>query len=375
MPPEPTNPSIRVHRPRTSPAHPRLTARQAAGGPGEAGAYAGGPDDPAIELLEYEWPDLPPLPTIKDAITRNRVSHGISYLLPVDKGRNSINNRFRTDLRAMFQEPYASDDLQYDDNRVALSSKVHFLSNTGDTKWTREHLNSIPISLNADSEQMRRLYAHSAPTGGTASRRMGIHPHKLRTRSNLYLPLKANMPPELVKLRKEVEDIIKSVKEDDEDFDEQKLMKENALLQTQSTIRLGDTLGTDSQLQTQSTIRLGDTLGTDSQLQPPNQSHRMPSDSEAVRVRPGGGHHLKRDEHMLTSLGTNSLAAKLKSIQVSPQKFNSYDELKASKPPKPKIPESIKSQYLDEDRNQKIWDWLHYGEEMNDFDFFLSVCG
>jgi hypothetical protein len=56
-----------------------------------------------IELLEYEWPDLPPLPNIKDAITRNRVSHGISYLLPVDKGRNSINNRFRTDLRAMFQ--------------------------------------------------------------------------------------------------------------------------------------------------------------------------------------------------------------------------------------------------------------------------------
>nr|KAG5705105.1 hypothetical protein BaRGS_030822 [Batillaria attramentaria] len=170
----------------------RLTARQAAGRPEEAGAgLSDVTEEQDIELLEYEWPDLPPLPTIKDAITRNRVSSGISYLLPVDKGRNSINNRFRTDLRAMFQEPYASDDLQYDDNRVKLSAKVHFLSNTGDTKWSRHHLASIPVHLNADSEKMRRLYAHSAPTGGTASTRMGIDPHKLRTRSNLFLPLKA----------------------------------------------------------------------------------------------------------------------------------------------------------------------------------------
>ena len=59
-----------------------------------------------IELLEYEWPDLPPIPSMKDAVSRRRVSQGISYLLPVDKGRNSINNRFRTDLRAMFQVRY-----------------------------------------------------------------------------------------------------------------------------------------------------------------------------------------------------------------------------------------------------------------------------
>ena len=103
MPAEPGIPSIRIQRPRTSPSPLRLTARQAAGRPEEAGAGLGGHDEHEIELLEYEWPDLPPLPTIKDAITRNRVSHGISYLLPVDKGRNSINNRFRTDLRAMFQ--------------------------------------------------------------------------------------------------------------------------------------------------------------------------------------------------------------------------------------------------------------------------------
>ena len=92
----------------------------------------------------------------------------------------------------ILQEPYASDDLQYDDNRVKLSAKVHFLSNTVDTKWTRAHLTSIPVHLNADSEGARKLYVHSAPAGGASSRRMGIDPNKLRKRSNLFLPVKAS---------------------------------------------------------------------------------------------------------------------------------------------------------------------------------------
>lgn len=186
------------------------------------------------------------------------------------------------------QEPYASDDLQYDDNRVTLSSKVHFLSNTGDTKWTRQHLHSIPVSLNADSEKMRRLYARSAPTGGTASRRMGIDPHKLRTRSNLYLPLKASVPPELVKLRKEVEEIIKSVQEDNEDFDERQLLKENALLQTQSSQRPGDSI-------------------TNGEHVPHPPHHHS-----------GGG---KEGPGVPGSQVTHTLAAKLQSIQVSPDRY------------------------------------------------------
>ena len=56
-------------------------------------------------------------------------------------------------------------------------------------------------------------------------------------------------------------------------------------------------------------------------------------------------------------------------------RFQSYAELKATKPPKPQIPESLKSQFLDDQQNQQIWEWLHHGEEMSDFDFFLSVCG
>ncbi|XP_012943599.1 uncharacterized protein LOC106013154 [Aplysia californica] len=205
-----------VRRPRTSPGFlltgsRKLSVQQAVSHDDEP--YAEEEDEAdQIELLEYEWPDLPPIPSMKDAVSRRRVSQGISYLLPVDKGRNSINNRFRTDLRAMFQEPYASDDLQYDDNRVQLSAKVHFLSNTADTKWTRELLTSIPTLLNADCEGARKLYVHSAPAGGASSRRMGIDPSKLRKRSNLFLPVKATkaqVSPEIVRLREEAAEIIK----------------------------------------------------------------------------------------------------------------------------------------------------------------------
>jgi hypothetical protein len=61
---------------------------------------------------------------MKDAITREKVSKGISYLLPIDKAKNSIDNKYRTDLRAMFQEPYATDDLGYDDSKIKLSAQL-----------------------------------------------------------------------------------------------------------------------------------------------------------------------------------------------------------------------------------------------------------
>ena len=206
------------------------------------------------------------------------------------------------------QEPYASDDLQYDDNRVKLSSKVHFLSNTGDTKWTKQHLSAIPVNLNADSEKLRRLYARSAPSGGTASRRMGLD---LRTRSTLYLPLKATVPPELVKLRKEVEEIIKSVQEDDEDFDEQELLKENALLQTKSSVTAAPPRG-------------GDAVNSDHQHSHHHHHHQRHQSGEPAeaggRVRHGAGAPAGKDGSLLPSLGNHPLAAKLQSIQVSPDR-------------------------------------------------------
>jgi hypothetical protein len=58
-----------------------------------------------------------------------------------------------------------------------------------------------------------------------------------------------------------------------------------------------------------------------------------------------------------------------------PRRYNSYEELKNAKPPKPKMPDTLKSQFLNDEQNQEIWDWLHHGEELSEFEYFLSVCG
>ncbi|PVD30861.1 hypothetical protein C0Q70_10136 [Pomacea canaliculata] len=331
--------SLRGRRPGTSCSLRRTSARQKSG---DKLKENGNPrtDDASqgheIELLEYEWPDLPPLPALKDAVTRSRVSFGISYLLPVDKGRNSINNHFRTDLRAMFQEPYASDDLRYDDGRVKLSAAVHFLCNTSATKWTRRHLQSVPVILNAESEKARQLYCRSAPSSGVASQRMGIDPLKLRTRSNLFRPLKAAVPPELIKLRKEVEEIVRSVQEEVEALEEQKI----AATQPAALVPSRD--------QDPSAPEAG--------------GNRVQAEACAVIVDKDG------------SVGAIPESTKQVS-QTSPGKYETYEILKAAKPPKPLLPDSIKSQYLSAEKSQDIWEWLHHGEEQSDFDFFLSVCG
>ena len=278
-----------------------------------------------VELLEYEWPDLPPIPDMKDAITRNKVSRGISYLLPVDKGKNSINNRYRTDLRAMFQEPYSNDNpLGFDEGKVKLCAKVHFDTNSSDTKWSRRHLSAIPLSLNSESENIRRLYARSAPAGG--SRGAGFNVEKMKTRSSLYLPMKTKAHPEALKLRKEVEQIIKSVQEDGDDDDD--YYKEK----------------TEEEVTENSNL--------------------------------GGSKHLKYRESMGNiSVCSSHYAFKPGRLKLTADKFSSYDQLRTAKPPKPTIPDVFKSRFLSPVKNQEIWEWLHYGEEMTEFEYFLSVCG
>ncbi|RUS90961.1 hypothetical protein EGW08_001265 [Elysia chlorotica] len=300
-----TSPGVLPTRPRPDSVQQAVTA--------EDQAVPDGEEEEHFELLEYEWPDLPPIPSMKDAVSRSRVSRGISYLLPVDKGRNSINNRFRTDLRAMFQEPYASDDLQYDDNRVKLSAKVHFLSNSADTRWTPQLLRTIPTQLNADSDAVRKLYVHSAPSGGRG--RVGIDPGKLRKRSNLYLPVKASkaqVSPEIVKLREEAAAIIKQGLSYDEDMN-----PESTSNQRRATLTVTKTLAPS---------------GTQPGFFPSN-------------------------------------------VRAQQHSFSTYDELRSAQAPRPVIPKEIESPFLTADLNQSIWEWLHYGESMSEFDYFLSVCG
>ena len=78
------------------------------------------------ELLEYEWPDLPPLEQFREALARGRISKGVNYLLPVDKTKNSVEGVFRTDLRTMFKEPYLADGDGYSEDKIRRLSKFHF---------------------------------------------------------------------------------------------------------------------------------------------------------------------------------------------------------------------------------------------------------
>ena len=315
MPGDIASPDLRFARPKTSPSvHPQKNGTRP-----ETGA---GSEEYHVELLEYEWPDLPPIPQMKDAITRKRVSKGISYILPIDKSQISINNHYRTDLRAMFQEPYASDKLRFDENKLKLSAKIHFDTNTGDTKWTKSLLKSVPVEINSESEKVRRLYARSAPAGG--SRRSDFDLDQMKTRSNLYLPMKTRAHPEAMKLRKEVEQIIQSVQEDGEDYSDDRF----------------------------------------------KQTEEDVSTAKVSMARPSLAPHMTRDS-MVSSASTHNKPR----LKLTADRFSSYEQFQKTKPPKPQIPDLLKSRYLSAEKNQCIWEWLHHGEEMTEFEYFLSVCG
>lgn len=315
MPSEIRGPDLTLARPKTSPAVISRKGNQPK--PNESSP------EYHVELLEYEWPDLPPIPHMKDAITRQKVSKGISYLLPIDKAKNSIDNKYRTDLRAMFQEPYATDDFHYDDSRVKLSAHVHFDTNAVDTKWSKSLLKTIPVEINSDSDKFRQMYARSAPTG--RSKTMGLDTDNVRTRSSLYLPMKTVHHPEAMELRKEVEEIIKSVYSDNGDTDD---INEKA----------------------------------DAESFHHGRRFSLFPRKSSVRTR--------RDT------GTESLmSTKHHRLKLTADKFDSYDQLRIAKPPKPTIPETFCCKFISKERAQEIWDWLHYGEEMSEFEYFLSVCG
>ncbi|KAK3590134.1 hypothetical protein CHS0354_041185 [Potamilus streckersoni] len=312
--PEYIGPELRMARPRTTPTSQIRSKSRIETEDGED----------QIELLEYEWPDLPPIMDMKDAVTRKRVSKGISYLLPVDKGKNSINSNFRTDLRAMFHEPYATEYHGYEDTKVTLSAKVHFDVNAVDTKWNKKHLMSVPINVNSESEKARKLYAQSAPAGGRA-----IDEEKLRIRSNLYLPLKKTAHPEAVKLRKEVEGMVKSILEKD-----------------------GSEIGEHD---------IDSVNSTEGNIGSPTTTENKMT--------------FRRHRSFVSSTGKSDISIRNRKLKLTAVLFDSYEQLKKTQPPKPTIPAIFQSEYLSNDKSQRIWEWLHYGEEVTPFQYFLSVCG
>jgi hypothetical protein len=205
-----------------------------------------------------------------------------------------------------------------------LSAHVHFDTNAVDTKWSKALLSKIPVEINSDSDKFRKLYARSAPVG--RSRTMGLDTDKIRTRSCRYLPMKTVHHPEAMELRKEVERIIRGVYSDNDESDDEAIkdVDESHLRNRRFSLFPRKT-----------------------------SSYRQRFDTETDSFRSMKSHRLK----------------------LTAEKFQSYDQLKQCKPPKLIIPEMFCCKYITNERAQEIWDWLHYGEEMSEFEYFLSVCG
>ncbi|KAK0057890.1 hypothetical protein Bpfe_012543 [Biomphalaria pfeifferi] len=290
-----------------------------------------------FELLHYDWPDLPPIAAMKDAVCRKGISRGISYLLPVDKGSNSINCKYRTDLRAMFQEPYVQDDHQYNDSLISIRSKVHFLTNQGQTRWTPQLTRSVPIKLNTASESVRKTYSRSAPVNG---KRSGLG-YGLAPRGVYGLPLrtharKSELDPDLAKLKKEADDIIS-----------QTLMESD----TGPVIEKGQEVPSDKTFAFQT-----DSCGSNC----PVQTHLFP------RVHGNTG-NMPVSTLDISQIDDADLSTK--------QKYEEFRSQLSRRCRVNRVPERYVSPFLHQDRNQDIWTWLHHGETISEFDYFMSKCG
>ncbi|XP_013379678.1 uncharacterized protein LOC106151126 [Lingula anatina] len=278
-----------------------------------------------LDTHEYQCPDLPPLTKMKDAMARSRVSHGITYLLPNDRGRNSVDNHYRTDLRAMFREPFYSHPVKdYNDELVNSASKVLLRPNT----WSNRLDKSRPImevQVNSDSEKFRQDYLKLIP-------RTGAHISKKKQRSDLYLPMKQKVPDEVIKLREEVQNIIKSVQEDNEEFHE----------------------------------------SDEDEADDKKPQREMTRTTDLSRRRSEYGTHRRHSE-----IGHGLHRRKEKRYIKTAAHIDSYDQIRNKPAPKLVVPQTVSSHSLNSGKKQDIWEWLHNArtQERDDFEYFLSICG
>ena len=279
-----------------------------------------------MEYLEYEWPDLPPIIDIKNAITRSRVSKGMDYVLPVDKGKGSVENVYRTDLRVMFQEPYLSNGNSYNEERLKSSVSHHMKTNTVPTPFKEKHSDYTRYKLNHESERVRRMFSHSAPPGGLTGKAVTPESKCLQPRSKLYIPLKTKLPQEAIKLKEEADTILKSVQEDRDKYDPSR----------------------DHDLRNQIGEQIDPLL-----FSMPNNNLNPETHTGQVRIG----------------------QQKSKVFFKKTDRFKDYETLKNTKPPaKPAFPEDIRSPFLTQDKNMQIWSWLTHDDVITEFSYFMSIC-
>lgn len=159
---------------------------------------------------EYEWPDLPPIGQMKDAIVRSHVSQGMTYILPVDKA----STQYRTDLRYMFQTPYRG---QHRQEKALQGSSQHFSTNTPDQPYQVDHDDYRTYQLNAESDRVRARYMISAPPRGIVGKQTTPNSEELRKRSTLCVPVKVTLPPDAQRMRQEAQRIFHTIIDKPED--------------------------------------------------------------------------------------------------------------------------------------------------------------
>ena len=306
------------------------------------------------EMAIYEWPDLPPIGQIKNAIARQRVSQGVSYILPVHKTKSSVENVYRTNLRVMFQEPYLNEDPRaYDDVKIKRILKHHFVPNTSSSAVVPKRRDLLAdMKLNAESEKVRKLYSQSAPSTGLTGRH-SEQMDDLRQRSSLYLPIKATIPPEAARLKAEADKIIKSVQDEQEKrFESAATPKVTITSPVRGHSRRG-----------------GERTDHYNNLLPHEGSMRRISNFRKARLR-------SMDSSVAFAITPEAKALSQEAgIFRKASMFSSYDALKSLQLDESReFPEDLLSPYVSYEKASAIWQWLHSGEVLNEFTHFLQVC-
>ena len=175
-----------------------------------------------------------------------------------------------------------------------------------------------------ESEKVRLNYSYSAPSTGLAGRRTAGDEHELRPRSNLFLPLKARVTPEALKLKQEAEKIIQSVQENHYRDRDSAMPEPSVVFETQD-------------------------------LKLKKLSRHFPAFPEIT--------FLSEDSD------TDSFSPEKKASY-----FKSYKYFKAFKTPEKRpLPEELKSPYMSMEKCEESWDWLNDYERITEFTFFMEV--
>ncbi|CAH1784780.1 unnamed protein product [Owenia fusiformis] len=329
--------------------------------------------DENFELLEYEWPDLPPMFQIKDAMSRRKISSGISYLLPPDKPKISIENTYRTDLRTMFQSPFTENLYRNNDSHVKQQLKFNFTPNTPPPRFKvrQKSARKKDIALNDSSEKIRQSYCKSAPPKLQKTL-------QTKLRSNLFLPIPVKVPEEAQKLKAEVEEMLLEV-EDADDFNpdtDESIPSENThekhpkKTSRRHSENVKDNNHIIEKLKAHKTILITDESTSEHSV----PSLRRSSISNSITKTPKKAPLIRRkSEYKMVHFGDEE------EVSYNPirktKNFKNYDEVKnIAGPEKLPIPKDFKSPYLNDGQNDRIWDWLNYDQKLTSFDYFIDLC-